>query len=87
MGFRGAGGGKGGKGPSGPLGEGHGPAEPRTHPPAKEGGRGQAPWQHAGRGLCRGFEWGQMGLRGGEPLTLQVVSSNELEDFVEPNDW
>lgn len=47
---------------------------------------GQAPSQRGGRGLCQGLG-GQMGLRGGEPLTLQVVPSNELEDFVEPNDW
>lgn len=85
-GLRGASGGKGGKGLSGPLSEGHGPGGPRelTHLKRKWGG--QAPSQRGGRGLCQGLG-GRMGLRGGEPLTLQVVPSNKLEDFVEPDDW
>ena len=51
----------------------------------EEGGRRLGSTQ--GGGYAGALEGGQMGLRGGEPLTLQVVSSNELEDFVEPNDW
>lgn len=79
-------GGKEGRGRVGRSAKGTGRQTPGTHPPEKEEEGGQAPSQRGGRGLCRGFG-GQMGLRGGEPLTLQVVSSNELEDFVEPNDW
>lgn len=35
-------------------------------------------------GLCSGP--GLTGRRGGKPLTLQIVPSNELQELVEPND-
>ena len=66
------------------LAKGTGPADPGNTHLKRKGG--QAPSQRRGRGLCQGLG-GRMGLQGGEPLTLQVVPSNKLEDFVEPNDW
>lgn len=61
------------------------PGPRRTHPPGKEGaGAGAFAAQVEGAVLRA---QGLTGLRGGEPLTLQIVPSNKLEEFIEPNDW
>lgn len=56
----------------------------KTHPPEKEeGGAGAIAARRAG--LCSGP--GADTAQDHGSLTLQVVPSHELEEFVEPDDW
>lgn len=49
--------------------------------------RGAGAFAAQREGRAHGSAQGLTGLRGREHLTLQIVPSNELEDFIEQNDW